>query len=128
LDWFYPQMVHRFKRNEAETTTTPEPEIRLCGYRLLDAMTALCGGRFVTVSRRYDIDMEDDRISPLRVQGSSLIERLSNYFPTNQSEQSQKLSPAKEESRHFHYRRGIVDDCCKNTCTTSRMQMYCEKT
>ncbi|XP_054716452.1 LIRP-like isoform X2 [Uloborus diversus] len=98
-------------------------DIRLCGSMLVETLNVLCGGQYfdpnegnsVRLNKRKDSSSWNDYRKP--------GENYPRWFALLLSSSSyNKMSGSQLSNR---YQRGVVDECCRKSCTPSVLLSYC---
>lgn len=88
--------------------------IQVCGSHLTDALSVVCNGSYYNPQS----SSQDKRFTFPR---NDLLNRYWNIMAKSYGYPIQNISPFLSNRR----KRGVVDDCCKNSCTVQELGSYC---
>lgn len=95
------------------TLRSMRQERRYCGSYLVDMLSFVCEGRYNTMRKRYDPDT--DELTPKWLS----LENLPFLSKQN------ALSMLVKRAGFLRKSRGIVEECCKKSCSFDVLNSYC---
>ncbi|KAL3266363.1 hypothetical protein HHI36_010539 [Cryptolaemus montrouzieri] len=96
--------------------------MKLCGNRLVEAMSLICKKRYNSPNIKRSINFKQDVLDD-----SSMPDYSEDYSPNAVS--TPYLDRLFDNDNTFfipmRHQRGIVDECCKKSCSREDLEAYC---